>query len=156
MPDEPVTTDHDPAYAFCVESKARIAEENGRLREAMVFLGQTAKDVGDIFHLRPDVLALCGPAEHATLRRLAPALDRAQAALGGSDGKAPPHPATSRDDFWQREAAIKGAALEAARRENIELERHYREALAEITRLRQQCAEYQAHHEIHFPPSEVR
>lgn len=50
--------------------------------------------------------------------------------------KAPPHPAASRADFWQREAAIKGAALEAAKRENIELERHYRAALAEIRELR--------------------
>lgn len=53
----------------------------------------------------------------------------------GTD-KTPPHPATSRADFWQREAATKAAALEAARRENIELERHYREALAEIRNLK--------------------
>lgn len=46
------------------------------------------------------------------------------------------HQLTHASDFWQREAATKAAALEAARRENIELERHYREALAEIRNLK--------------------
>lgn len=46
--------------------------------------------------------------------------------------KTPRHPAESRADFWQREAATKAAALEAAKRENIELEKHYRAALAAL------------------------
>jgi len=47
--------------------------------------------------------------------------------------KTPPHPAASRADFWHRGAATKAAALEAARRENIELERHHRAALEALS-----------------------
>lgn len=49
--------------------------------------------------------------------------------------KTPRHPAEERADFWQREAGIQAAALEASRRENIELERHYRAALVKIREL---------------------
>lgn len=43
--------------------------------------------------------------------------------------KTPRHPAEDRIDFWRNEHRIASKALEASKRENIELERHYRAAL---------------------------
>jgi len=60
--------------------------------------------------------------------------------MGSGEGrdlssKAPRHPAEEALDFWRKEADRTTSALDAARHENAELERHYRLALAEIKRL---------------------
>jgi len=47
--------------------------------------------------------------------------------------KTPRHPAEARIEFWQNEARIAAEALEASKRENIELERHYRAALQALS-----------------------
>lgn len=44
-------------------------------------------------------------------------------------------PADEALEFWRKEAQRTADALDAARRENADLERHYRGALAEIRRL---------------------
>lgn len=49
--------------------------------------------------------------------------------------KAPKHPAEEAVEFWTREARRTADALDASRRETLELERHYRLALEEIKHL---------------------
>jgi hypothetical protein len=49
--------------------------------------------------------------------------------------KAPRHPAEEHIAFWTDEARRTADALDAARRENAELERHYRAALVQIREL---------------------
>lgn len=52
--------------------------------------------------------------------------------------KTPRHPAEEQLAFWTAEAKRTADALEAQRRENIELERHYRAALVQIEGLQRQ------------------
>lgn len=52
--------------------------------------------------------------------------------------KTPRHPAEEQIAFWTAEARRTADALEAQRRENIELERHYRAALVYIEALQRQ------------------
>lgn len=52
--------------------------------------------------------------------------------------KTPRHPAEDQIAFWTAEAKRTADALEAQRRENIDLERHYRAALVQIEQLQRQ------------------
>ena len=47
-------------------------------------------------------------------------------------------PADDALDFWRKEAQRTADALEASRRENLDLERHYRVALVQISELQRQ------------------